>query len=215
MQYNRLEYSFGYYYYIVKNLKEIFMKPIELVKFMETLQILKDSTRHCWLKSGRQESVAEHSWRLAVMAMLVGEEIEGIDTDKLIRICLIHDLGETITGDIPTFNKTEKDEVTERELLNGLFDSLPSETGVKLKALFDEYEDQSTPEGKLAKALDKLEALDQHNLSDISTWLPLEYDLQLSYGEKECNNFEYTKELRSIVNEQSLDKINKERGTNL
>ncbi len=91
-----------------------------------------------------------------------------------------------------------------------MFESLPKDTGEKLKALFDEFEDQSTAEGKLAKALDKIEALDQHNLSDISTWLPLEYDLQLSYGEKECNNFEYTKKLRSIVNKQTLDKIDKE-----
>lgn len=187
------------------------MKPQELIDFMKTLQVLKDSTRHCWLQSGRQESVAEHSWRLAVMAMLVGEEIDGIDTDKLIKICLIHDLGEAITGDIPTFNKTKEDEITEREKINSLFKSLQGDTGEKLKELFDEFEDQSTREGKLAKALDKIEALDQHNLSDISTWLPLEYDLQLSYGEKECNNFEYTKALRSIVNKQSLDKIDKER----
>ncbi len=186
------------------------MKPQELIDFMKTLQILKDSPRHCWLKSGRQESVAEHSWRLAVMAMIIGDEIDGIDTEKLIKICLIHDLGEAITGDIPTFNKTKQDEVTEREKINGLFESLPEDTGEKLKALFDEFEDQSTAEGKLAKALDKIEALDQHNLSDISTWLPLEYDLQLSYGEKECNNFEYTKKLRSVVNKQTLDKIDKE-----
>ncbi len=191
------------------------MKPRELTDFMKTLQILKDSPRHCWLKSGRQESVAEHSWRLAVMAMLVGEEIDGIDTDKLIKICLIHDLGEAITGDIPTFNKTKADEITEREKINGLFGSLPENTGRKLRELFDEFEDQSTGEGRLAKALDKIEALDQHNLSDISTWLPLEYDLQLSYGEKECNAFEYTRELRSIVNEQSLDKINKAKDSDL
>ena len=183
------------------------MKPQELFEFMKTLQVLKDSTRHCWLPSGRRESVAEHSWRLAVMAMLVGDEIEGIDTDKLIKICLIHDLGEAITGDIPTFEKTESDEDTERLLINRLFDSLPKDTGEKLKSLFDEYEDQSTPEGKLAKALDKVEAIDQHNYSDINTWLPLEYDLQLSYGEKECNNFEYMKELREIINKESVKKI--------
>ena len=84
------------------------MKPEELISILEVAGRLKTTTRHCFLKNGRQESVAEHSWRLALMAMLL-EDAFDCDMNKVIRMCLIHDLGEVFTGDIPTFQKTDDD----------------------------------------------------------------------------------------------------------
>ena len=66
-----------------------------------------------------------------------------------------------------------------------------------------------TLEARVCKALDKMEALIQHNEADLSTWLPLEYELQLSYGEKEVQFSEYMKTLKKEVNQISLDKIHK------
>ena len=85
------------------------MKPSELLTILSVAEKLKCSTRHCYTSSGRQESVAEHSWRISLMAMLVAPEFPDADMGRVIRMCLIHDLGEAFTGDIPTFWKTEAD----------------------------------------------------------------------------------------------------------
>ncbi|MDO4458882.1 MAG: HD domain-containing protein [Clostridia bacterium] len=186
------------------------MNPEELLKYMALLSKLKDTPRHCWSPEGRRESVAEHCWRLAMMALLIKDKIQGIDTDRLIKICLVHDLGEAITGDIPTFEKTESDELTEQKAIDKIFADMPKYIGDELKELYYEYENQSTTEGRLAKALDKCEALDQHNQSDINTWLPFEYDLQMTYGTKECEEFPYMKELRDMLRNVSKTKIEEE-----
>ena len=85
------------------------MKPEELLDILSVAEKLKCNTRHSDTSSGRRESVAEHSWRLALMAMLVGPEFPEADRDRVIRMCLIHDLGEAFTGDIPAFDKTAAD----------------------------------------------------------------------------------------------------------
>ena len=77
------------------------MKPAELLQILHTAEKLKDTTRHCDTSGGRRESVAEHSWRLALMAYLLRDEFPALDMDKVVRMCLIHDLGECFTGDIP------------------------------------------------------------------------------------------------------------------
>ena len=69
--------------------------------FLKVAEKLKCNTRHSYTSSGRHESVAEHSWRLAVMAYFVRDEFPEADMNKVIKMCLIHDLGECFTGDIP------------------------------------------------------------------------------------------------------------------
>ena len=85
------------------------MEPRKLLETLAVAERLKDATRHCYTSGGRHESVAEHSWRAALMAFLMKEELAAefpeADMDKVIRMCLIHDLGEAFTGDIPTFVK--------------------------------------------------------------------------------------------------------------
>ena len=85
------------------------MKPKELLEILSVAEKLKCNTRHCYTSSGRRESVAEHSWRTSLMAMLLTKEFPEADMDKVIRMCLIHDMGEAFTGDIPTFEKTGAD----------------------------------------------------------------------------------------------------------
>ena len=88
--------------------------------------------------------------------------------------------------------------------------TLPEPYQEELKALFQEMAALETEEAKICKALDKMEALIQHNEADISTWLPLEYDLQLTYGEKEVGFSDYMKQLREAVNQVSKEKIKRE-----
>ena len=76
------------------------MQPKELIEFLGVVEKLKCNTRHSWTSSGRRESVAEHSWRLSLLAMLCADEYPDLDMNKVVRMCIIHDLGEAITGDV-------------------------------------------------------------------------------------------------------------------
>ena len=104
-----------------------------------------------------------------------------------------------ITGDIPAFIKTAEDEKTEENTVDKFISTLPEEYRTELAALFDEMNRLETTEAKIYKALDKMETLIQHNEADISTWLPLEYEMNLVYGEKEVQFSEYMKELKKAV----------------
>ena len=174
--------------------------------FLKVAERLKCNTRHSYTSSGRHESVAEHSWRLTMMAYFMRDEFPEADIDKVIKMCMFHDMGEAITGDIPAFEKTSADSDHENHVMDELLDTLPEPYRADLKELFAEMEALETLEAKIYKALDKLEALIQHNEADLSTWIPLEYDLQMTYGTEECGFSEYMKNLRDMVREDSRKK---------
>ena len=183
------------------------MEPAKLIEILSVAEKLKCNTRHCYTSSGRHESVAEHSWRLALMAMLVGDEFPQADMGKVIRMCLIHDLGEAFTGDIPTFDKSAADENAEERLLFSWVNTLPEPVRTEFTALLTEMKAKETLEARIYKALDNMEAVIQHNESDISTWLPLEYDLQLTYGAENVAFSPYLRSLKEEVNAQTRKKI--------
>ena len=183
------------------------MKPAQLLEILKVAEKLKCTTRHCYTSSGRQESVAEHSWRISLMAMLLEKEFPAADMNKVIRMCLIHDLGEAFTGDIPTFNKDAADEAKEELLYTQWVATLPEDAREEFTALLAEMEALETQEAKIYKALDKLEAVIQHDESDISTWLPLEYDLQLTYGRENVQFSQYMQALKSEIDDWTRRKI--------
>ena len=179
------------------------MDPRALIDFLKVMERLKDAPRHCWTTGGRRESVAEHSWRLALMAMLMADEFPGVDIDRVVRMCLVHDIGEAITGDIPTFLKTDADRVVEGREVDALIGGLPAPWPETLGTLFDEMEALQTPEARLYKALDRMEAIQSHNESDPATWLPLEYELNLTYGESNAAFHPYLKALRAEMRRET------------
>ena len=183
------------------------MKPEELLSVLHTANRLKDTTRHCWTPGNRHESVADHSWRLALTALFLRDEFPALDMDRVIRMCLIHDLGECFTGDIPSFLKSGGDEERERSALETWVASLPAPYSVELKTLYAEMDALETDEARLYKALDKLEAVIQHNESDIATWLPREYELNLTYADENVAFSDYLKRLREEVRRETRDKI--------
>jgi len=183
------------------------MDPAKLLEILTVAGKLKTTTRHCYTAPDRLESVADHSWRIALMAMLLEWEFPEADMDKVIRMCLIHDLGEAFTGDIPTFEKTQSDTHKEDNLLRSWVDTLPYSTRKSFTALLDEMDAQQTQEAKIYKALDKMEAVIAHNESDIATWLPLEYDLQLTYGTENVAFSPYMQALKERINEDTRKKI--------
>ena len=183
---------------------------MEARKLLEALSIaerLKDVTRHCYTKNGRHESVAEHSWMMTLMANFMKDEFKDVDMDKVIKMCIIHDLGEAFTGDIPTFDKTEANEQTEKDLLYRWVKTLPKNYASEMIALYDEMERRETIEAKVYKAIDSLEALIQHNISDLSTWIPKEYELNKTYADDKVAFSEYLKELREEIRKDTLDKL--------
>lgn len=186
------------------------MEPKKLINALHIAEKLKDTTRHCYTSGGRHESVAEHSWRIALMAMWMRDEFPQLDMDKVIRMCLIHDLGECFTGDIPTFNKTSQDEETEERLLYAWVDTLPQPVRGEMQALYSEMAALQTPEARVYKALDKMEAVLSHNESDIATWAPNEYSLNLTYGEKETAWQPYLHAVREALREETREKTERE-----
>ena len=183
------------------------MEPRALLDALHVAERLKDTPRHCYTSGGRRESVAEHSWRITLMAYLVKDEFPEADMDKVIRMCIIPDLGECFTGDIPTFRKTQADEDTEERLLYQWVDSLPEPYRTELRALYHEMEERKTLEAKIYKAMDSLEAVIQHNESDIKTWEPHEYDLNRNYAWDKVAFSPYLTALRQAIREDTEAKI--------
>ena len=105
------------------------------LNFLSQLEKLKCNTRHSWTSTGRHETVAAHSWRLGMMALLLRDELEDVDMDKVLRMCLIHDFGEAVTGDIPAFSKTQADEDTEVRAVAGMLSPLPDFSGKRDEAV--------------------------------------------------------------------------------
>lgn len=183
------------------------MEPRTLLDALSVAERLKDTMRHCYTAKGRHESVAEHSWMMTLMTFMIKDEFPEADMDKVIKMCIIHDLGEAFTGDIPTFEKTEGNEQTEEELLYAWVRTLPLNVADEMLALYEEMAKRETLEAKIYKAIDGLEALVQHNISDLSTWIPKEYELNKTYADDKVAFSEYLKALREEIRKDTLEKI--------
>ncbi|MBR6695937.1 MAG: HD domain-containing protein [Oscillospiraceae bacterium] len=183
------------------------MKARELLDALQIAERLKDATRHCYTKNGRHESVAEHSWMMTLMAYFMKDEFPEVDMDKVVQMCIIHDLGECFTGDIPTFDKTKAHEQNEENLLYSWVRTLPENYANEMIALYEEMAERKTIESKIYKAIDGLEALIQHNISDLSTWIPKEYELNKTYADDKVAFSEYLTELREEIRKDTMEKI--------
>ena len=183
------------------------MDPVQLLAFLRRIETLKTNPRHAYTAGGVRETVVAHSWRTALLAMLLASEFPELDMNKVIRMCLIHDLGEAVTGDIPAFEKTDEHRSQERLALAQLVDTAPAADAAQMHALFAEMDALQTPEARLYKALDRIEAVIQHNESDIATWISLEYQLQQTYGWENLEEFPAMLALRRQVLADTQEKI--------
>ncbi len=177
------------------------------LEILHTAERLKDTPRHCTTTNRRTESVAEHSWRTALMAFLLRHEFPDADINKVTAMCLIHDLGECFTGDIPTFVKTDADRAHEDTLFRQWISALPTDISSDFIALFEEMQAQQTPEAKLCRALDKLEALIQHNESPLDTWSENEFELNKTYAFDTVAFSDWLTKLRNEILHETLTKM--------
>ncbi|HET7423846.1 MAG TPA: HD domain-containing protein [Gemmatimonadales bacterium] len=172
-----------------------------ILAFLRAAERLKTVTRSGWTSTGQAESVAEHTWRLCLMAMLLYGRAPGVDLARLLRMCLIHDLGEAIRGDVPAPAQAGPGakSADERADLLELTAPLPADLREEIVALWDDYEAAESTEARVAKGLDKLETILQHtqglNPSDF------DYDFNLGYGRRFTENDPVLAALRDRLDE--------------
>jgi len=180
-----------------------------VLEFLRTAERLKSTTRTGYTSTGQQESVAEHTWRLCLMALVLRPSFPDIDFAKLVRICIIHDLGEAIHGDVSAPEQARraaegtlggKSDQERRDLMQ-LLSPLPAPQRDEIAALWDEYEAAESPEAKLAKALDKLETIMQHNQGLNPP--DFDYRFNLGYGRKHTTDIPLIAELREILDRET------------
>jgi putative hydrolase of HD superfamily len=169
--------------------------------FFRAAEALKDTLRSGHTRSGRRESTAEHSWRLCLMALTLEPELAGIDVARLLRLLIVHDLGEAISGDIPAPAQRGDKTAEERRDLLTLIDPLPEPARASILALWDEYNAMATPEARLAKGLDRLETVLQHTQGDN----PPDFDIgyNLTYGRDHTDRHPLIAALRAPVDAET------------
>jgi len=180
-----------------------------VLEFLRAAERLKSTTRTGYTSAGQQESVAEHTWRLCLMALVLRPAFPGIDFAKLVKICIIHDLGEAIHGDVSAPEQARraaagaiagKAEQERRDLLE-LLAPLPAAVRDEITALWDEYEAAESPEAKLAKGLDKLETIMQHNQG--LNPADFDYRFNLDYGRRHTADNPVIAELRAMLDRET------------
>jgi putative hydrolase of HD superfamily len=155
-----------------------------ILKVLALAERLKFELRHSYTSSGRQESVAEHTWRMSLMAVLIEPLLkQKVDTARLLKMIILHDLVEAEATDISALDVLRNPEIRiykaekEKQAIENLRLALKETNGQEIYELFHEFENKETYESKVANALDKLEVQLQHNHADFSTWEEIEYEM--------------------------------------
>jgi putative hydrolases of HD superfamily len=155
-----------------------------ILKVLTLAERLKFELRHSYTSAGRQESVAEHTWRMSLMAVLIEPLLkQKVNTARLLKMIILHDLVEAEAKDISALDVLRNPEIKiqkiekEKQAIENLRIALTETNGQEICDLFYEFENKETYEAKVANALDKLEVQLQHNHADFSTWEEIEYDM--------------------------------------
>lgn len=182
------------------------MNPSDLAGVLEFLRMaerLKSTTRTAWTARGEPETVAEHTWRLCLMAVVLAPSYPGLDVARLLKICVIHDLGEALGGDVSAVDQdpTRSKAPQERRDLQRLLRPLPQDLRDEITRLWDEYEAAETAEARLAKALDKLETILQHTQG--ANPATFDYAFNLEYGRRHTTGDPLIEAIREVLDEET------------
>lgn len=180
-----------------------------LLKFLHTAEKLKTLLRHSWLSDGRQESVAEHTWRMSLMAIVLRSQLEiPVNLERVLIMIAVHDLAEAYAGDYHAFRKVpDNKHELEQKALEKIVAELERKTKDLILNLWEEFEANKTIEAKFTQALDKLEVLIQHNEADIKTWNEKEYLFNLTYGDDKVKFSKMLSTFRNHVKDECKNKI--------
>lgn len=183
------------------------MEIEKLVAFLEESEKLKSVVRTAWTSEGRRESTAEHSWRLALFVGVLSDSFPRLDLSKMLLMSLIHDIGEIYEGDISAASCPDKEAkyTAECRAARSVFSILPEPQAGRMMDLWMEYNDASTPEAKLVKALDKAETIIQHNQGNNPS--DFDYQFNLEYGKEYFEDDDTLKLLRSMIDEKTRQRM--------
>jgi putative hydrolase of HD superfamily len=142
--------------------------------FLAEIDQLKSIVRQSpIINKSRRENSAEHSWHLAMFALVLSRYAEGIDAMHVVKLLLLHDIVEIDAGDAPIHTQGMDQALlaeAEKQAAERIFGLLPPQQGQELLSLWHEFEDAETPAARFAKALDRLQPLLLNTLTDGGTW---------------------------------------------
>lgn len=165
---------------------ENLLKQIEFIKEIDKLKYIQRRTK--LFNSDRHENDAEHSWHLAMMAIVLSDYSNtNIDVLKVIKMVLIHDIVEIDAGDTFIYDLNKNHNNTEEELkaAERIFGLLPEKQAAEFIEIWKEFEDGFTDEAKFAKSMDRLEPLLQNTSNNGGTWKEFGVKYQTVYNKKE------------------------------
>jgi putative hydrolases of HD superfamily len=180
-----------------------------LMQLFHAAERLKNELRHVYKSNGLQETVAEHSWRLCLMTLVLSEQIEKIDRDRCIKMALIHDLPEIFAGDTYRLDLEKQAGMHDREkaAMERLVKLFPRDVSKEINSLWLEFEEGTTREARLVRLIDRLEVLIQHNESDIGKWSDVEKQIQYGLAEKHAERYGYLREFALEIDNETRDKL--------
>ena len=185
-----------------------------LLEFLHLSEGLKNELRNSRTSNEKRESVAEHTWRVSLMVLVFSSFLDRkICLEKALKIAIVHDLAELITGDKPYFvyegQPDMKQDKFEQELsaMKHIRSLLPETVGEDLIALWKEYEDGESYEAKFVKAIDKIEAQVQHNEMSYLYWNDYDRKYASNRLDKYCNFDSFLTKIKTLVQKESLQKI--------
>jgi putative hydrolase of HD superfamily len=178
----------------------------KILNFLHLTEKLKTIKRHSWLSNGRQETVAEHTWRMALMAMLIAPYLDKkVDLLKTIKMVLVHDLSEINYKDNPAHLGQPLDKALQEEKsLKKLTRGLPQDLKKEINDLWQEYESAESFEARFAKTMDKTEVLLQHYEADIKFMHKTEFALNFYHGKEFGEHDSFLKLFRELINAETL-----------
>ena len=178
-------------------------KLIRYLRFIREAERLKNVLRTAYTSEGRHESTAEHSWRLALLAAVLTGERPELDMQRVVLMCLIHDLGEAFDGDVPAIAQTAPGVKAASELaaMERLTPLLPAEAAARIRTLWEEYETCAMPEARWVKALDKAETILQHNQG--ANPADFDYEFNLTYGAEWFRDDALLRRLRRLLDAET------------
>lgn len=150
-------------------MEERLFRQLTFIKEIDKIKKIIRKSRH--FTDDKFENDAEHSWHIAMMALVLNEHSnEKVDILKVVKMLLIHDIVEIDAGDIIVYNKTDKHTELEKAAADRIFGLLPDDQKAEYYNLWIEFEDRKTPEAKFAHSLDRMEPVLQNVIHDGETW---------------------------------------------
>lgn len=178
-------------------------KARRAVAFLERAEGLKDTLRSGYTAAGRTEDTASHTWRLCLWLVLFGDAVEGLDQTRAMKMAVIHDLGEVISGDIPAIHQVGDKSAEERADFSALLGDIDDADA--MLELWDEYEAGETLEARVVKGLDKLETILQHSQGQNPP--DFDYAFNLGYGADRTDKHAVLRQLRVILDEKTRSRM--------